>query len=214
MQRKNLSPRQIEALHSIAKHLSSKHCSPTIKQLAQALSISRTTAYEHIAVLREKGLLKASTGKARCLILTQEATRLLEQSHLQSQPELVEYAGDAVPLLGLVAAGEPIEAIQSDETLSLSSQFSGNNVFALRVSGDSMIDDDIRHGDYIICEKAASARNGQLAVLIVDNDTATVKRFYREKNHARLEPANADYQPIITSNCRVEAIVLGLVRKF
>lgn len=210
----NLSPRQIQALKAIADHKASQHCSPTIKQLAEILAISRTTAYEHIAALREKGLLKASTGKARCLTLTQSASQLLEQFELDVELDTVEYAGDSVPLLGLVAAGSPIEAIQSDQGLSLRDQFGSNDVFALRVAGDSMVEDDIQHGDYIICKKSQTARNGQLAVLIVDEDSATVKRFYREKDHARLEPANKDYQPIITSNCRVEAIVLGLVRTF
>jgi repressor LexA len=109
----------------------------------------------------------------------------------------------------------PLEAVESVECLSLSSSFgTGDDIFALEVKGDSMVNDDIHEGDYAICRRSSVADDGQLVVAIVDNENATLKRFYREKNQARLQPANDDYQPIYSDNCRIEAVVIGLVRKF
>jgi repressor LexA len=108
-----------------------------------------------------------------------------------------------------------VEAVENVEPLSLTSAFgSGDDIFALEVTGDSMIDEDIRQGDYIICRRSRVADDGQLVVAIVDDQNATLKRFYREKDHARLQPSNDDYEPIYTDNCRIEAVVIGLVRKF
>jgi repressor LexA len=139
--------------------------------------------------------------------------------------ELLNYAADhshdscprpstAIPFLGRVAAGLPIEAIENREHLSLSSHFgTSDDIFALEVKGDSMVGDDIRDGDYVICRRTSSADNGQLVVALVDNENATLKRFYREKTQVRLQPTNDDYQPIYSDNCRIKAVVVGLVRK-
>jgi len=134
-----------------------------------------------------------------------------------SEQGFPDYAAeiDGIPLAGNVAAGVPVEAIENVEFLSLNSAFgSGDGIFALEVSGDSMINEDIRQGDYVICRKSDVAEDGQLVVAIVDNENATLKRFYKEKNKARLQPANEDYQPIYTDNCRIEAVVIGLIRKY
>lgn len=209
----SLTPKQIQVLQSIKSHSSSKHYSPTIKQLAESLTVSRTTAFGHVAELRKKGMLKQSTGRAHSLILTQSASRLLDE--IEQEQDFIDYGNDSIPMLGRVAAGSPIEAISNEQQLSLTSYFgSTDNIFALEVAGDSMIDEDIRNGDYVICKKSQFANNGQLAIVIVDNDYATLKRFYKEKKAARLQPANKNYQPIYTDNCRIEAIVLGLVRRF
>jgi repressor LexA len=113
-----------------------------------------------------------------------------------------------------VAAGSPIEAVEDKDHLSLSSHFGSSDcLFALKVSGDSMVDDDIRDGDYVICHRTSLANDGQLVIAIVDEKEATLKRFYRESTQARLEPANDDYGPIYSDNCRIEAVVVGLVRK-
>jgi len=120
-----------------------------------------------------------------------------------------------IPLAGSVAAGVPVEAVENIESLSLNSAFgSGDDIFALEVTGDSMINEDIRQGDYVICRRSRVADDGQLVIAIVDDENATLKRFYREKDLARLQPANDDYKPIYTDNCRIEAIVIGLIRKF
>lgn len=213
MKQTNLSPRQLQVLQALAQFHRSKHYSATIAELAAQLALSRTTAFGHIAALREKGLLTKASNKARSLKLTNSALQLLEQFDCEPQNEDIQL--DGIPLIGSVAAGQPIDAIESNNAFSLATEFGhSDNIFALQVRGDSMIEDDIKNGDYVICKKTAFANNGQLAIVIVDDDTATLKRFYKEKSRARLQPANAEYDPIYTDNCRIEAIVVGLVRKF
>lgn len=145
--------------------------------------------------------------------LTSRALELLEQVPDAEENEDAEMGG-GMPLLGKVAAGVPIEAIENTSSLSLQSLFcGGEDTFVLEVSGDSMINDGIFDGDYIICRKSQVAENGQLVVAIVDNDNATVKRFYKENGGIRLQPANEKYEPLYPENCRIEAIVVGLIRK-
>jgi repressor LexA len=118
-------------------------------------------------------------------------------------------------MLGRVAAGRPIDAVTTQEHLSLPSQFgTDDNVFALQVCGDSMIDDGINDGDYVICKKTQNAATGQIVVALIDEETTTLKRFYPEKGRARLQPANDNYDPIYSSNCRIQAVAVGLVRRF
>jgi repressor LexA len=212
----NLTPRQLQTLHRIAHHLNKNPYSATISELARELKIARTTAFEHIASLREKNLLKGDRRKARSLRLTQKAKALLEKYNNHAAEDDYQNCTETgqMPLLGTVAAGQPIDAIENSESVSLQNCFgNAENVFALQVKGQSMIEEDIRDGDYIICKKAQSANNGQLAVVIVDDNTATLKKFYKEKNRARLQPANKEYQPIYTDNCRIEAVVIGLLRQ-
>jgi len=207
-----LTPRQLQLLQAIAAFRASRCYSPTIGELAGQLGISRTTAFEHIEELREKNLLSGSSRKARCLKPTSKAQKLLNRLTDGETHQNQSQAG--IPLLGRVAAGLPIEAIENTEQLSLDETFgAGDDIFALEVCGDSMIDDGIRSGDYAICRRASAAQNGQLVIAIVDNDNATLKRFYNEKTSARLQPANDDYRPILSSNCRIEGVVIGLVRK-
>ena len=215
-----LTPRQLQLLKAIASFQLNQCYSPTIAELASGLGVSRTTAFEHIVELQKKALLSASCGRARSLNLTSKAHKLLD--HLAahsveclSNSDTVSPDSAGIPLLGRVAAGAPIEAVENREFLSVDSYFaSGDDTFALEVTGDSMIDEGIRSGDYVICRKASSAENGQLVIAIVDNENATLKRFYKEKTNVRLQPANDDYQPIYSDNCRIQAVVTGLVRKF
>ena len=214
-----ITPRQLAVLKAIAQFEKNSYYSATIAELAIQLNVSRTTAFEHIASLREKGLLDgAEKNKARSLKLSKKASRLLNQidDDEQDTPAQSPAAVDpAIPLMGNVAAGTPIDAIEDKQYLSLASVFgNGDDIFALQVRGDSMIDEGIDTGDYVICKKSTQANNGQMVVAIVDEDTATVKRFYAEPNRIRLEPANQNYEPIYTDNCRIEGIVLGSVKRF
>ncbi|MFH1369771.1 MAG: transcriptional repressor LexA [Planctomycetota bacterium] len=229
-----LTPRQVQLLRAIAAFRSRDGYSPTIGELGEQLSISRTTAFGHIEQLRRKGLVSHLPKAARSLTLTSKARRLL--SRLTGHT--CETAGEkteGIPLAGTVAAGQPIEAVENKESISMTSYFgTGDDVFALEVRGDSMVGENIREGDYIICRRATAATDGQLVVAIVDNENATLKRFYRESPsspsasdsaeampdkpprrgwRARLQPANEDYEPIYTNNCRIEGVVIGLVRK-
>ncbi len=207
------TPRQLQLLKAVASFKASRYYSPTIAELACELGISRSTVFEHIAELRKKGLLSSSPAKARSLKLTSKAQKLLKNLAAYDSNYSTESQG--VPLVGKVAAGLPIEAIENTDRLSISSHFAtGDDVFALEVTGDSMTGDGICDGDYVICRKSPVANNGQMVVAIVDNENATVKRFYKEKDKVRLQPSNDDYNPIYSDNCRIEAVVLGLVRKF
>jgi len=207
-----LTPRQMQILKVTASFQANQYYSPTIAELAGELNISRSTVFEHIAELRKKDLLRTSPGKARSLTLTSKGQELL--SRLE-QPTTQPWPGsDGIPLLGAVAAGEPIEAIENAEQLSMQSYFGmGDDMFALEVRGDSMIDEDIRSGDYVVCRRTSTVSDGQLVVAIVDDENATLKRFYKEPSTIRLQPANDNYEPIYSDNCRIEAVVVGLVRK-
>jgi len=209
-----LTPKQLQVLRHIAAFQGNQRYSPTIADLASHLHLSRSTVFEHLGELQRKSLLTTSPGRARSLKLTPQGRRLLKSTQdRESQNE--EPAGDGVPLLGRVAAGLPAEAVENRDNLSLRSCFgTGDELFALRVSGDSMIEENIRPGDYVICRRAETARNGELVVALVNEGEATLKRFYKEADRARLQPANAAYEPIYSDNCRIEALVVGLLRKF
>jgi repressor LexA len=216
-----LTPRQLQLLKLVAGFQESRCYSPTLGEMASELNISRSTVFEHIAELRKKGLLCGSPNRARSLTLSLQAHELLS---CPGRDALQCFAGRSVPfnpsdpagipLAGRVAAGAPLEAVENIESLSLASCFGdGDDLFALEVTGDSMINEDIREGDYVICRRSRVAENGQLVIAIVDDENATLKRFYKEADRARLQPANDDYQPIYSDNCRIEAVVIGLVRR-
>jgi repressor LexA len=209
-----LTPRQLQLLQMVARFQENCCYSPTLAEMASELNISRSTVFEHLTELRRKGLLSGYQNKARSLKVSSRGQELLSELSGQSFPtDAAEIKG--IPLAGSVAAGVPTEAVENVESLSLNSTFgSGDDIFALEVTGDSMIDEDIRQGDYVICRRSRIADDGRLVVAIVDDENATLKRFYKEKHQARLQPANDDYQPIYSDNCRIEAIVIGLVRKF
>jgi repressor LexA len=208
-----LTPRQVQVLRLIACFYDRQRYSPTIAELAAKIGISRSTVFEHLGELQRKGLLSTSQGKARSLKLTSRGRGLLEHIDAgRSQED--DWRTRGVPLLGQVAAGLPREAVENVECLSLESCFGlGEDVFALEVSGDSMIEENIEPGDYVICRRSNVAAEGDLVVALVDENEATLKRFYRERDHIRLEPANANYQPVYTNNCHIEGVVVGLVRR-
>jgi len=212
-QSESLTRRQVQLVRAIACFQASQCCSPTIGELACELGISRSTTFGHIEELRRKGLLVSSTGRARSLKLASKAHDLLGRDGQDITGRQVDTI-QGIPLAGRVAAGMPIEAIEDTEKLSLGGCFGNtDDVFALEVRGDSMIDDDIRDGDYVICRRSVAANEGQLVIAIVDEENATVKRFHKDKGLVRLEAANEDYSPIYSDNCRIETVVVGLVRK-
>jgi len=205
-----LTPRQLQLLRMVVRFQENRSYSPTLAEMASELNISRSTTFEHIAELRKKGLLSGYPN----LKVSSRAHKLLSCLTDQSFHTYASEPG-GIPLSGRVAAGVPLEAVENVECLSLNSCFgTADDIFALEVKGDSMINEDIREGDYVICRRSSVADDGQLVVAIVDEENATLKRFYKEKNRARLQPANDDYQPIYSDNCRIEAVVVGLVRRF
>ena len=210
---KKITPRQLQVLNLLQNYHNRQCYSATIAEMAEHLGVSRTTAFEHIAGLREKGMITTSRGKARSLRLTTQASQLLD--NLDNSDQYNERSTGSIALLGNVAAGAPIDAIENRQELSLTSVFGDSDeVFALEVRGDSMIDAGLDTGDYVVCKRTSNATDGQIVVAIVDDDTATVKTFYQEANRIRLEPANENYEPIYTDNCRIEGVVLGSISKF
>jgi repressor LexA len=217
-----LTPRQLQVLRHIAAFHGSRCYSPTIAELATQLNLSRSTVFEHLNELQRKSLLTTSPGRARSLRVTAQGRRVLKNRRSAAATAEADSAAGGpwrpaggLPLVGRVAAGMPVEAVENRAELSLSACFgTGDDLFALRVSGDSMIEEDIQPGDYVICRRTDVAENGQLVVALVNEGEATLKRFYKEEDRARLQPANAAYEPTYSDNCRIEAIVLGLLRKF
>lgn len=148
------------------------------------------------------------------MTLASKAYKLLRQTANQDTTETFP-AEDGIPFAGRVAAGVPIEAVENKESLSLQNLFKSNSdIFALEVRGDSMTGEGIANGDFVICRKSSIADDGQLVIAIVDENNATLKRFYKEKTAVRLQPANEQYDPIYSRNCRIEAVVIGLIKKF
>jgi len=212
----NLTPAKLEILKIFQNYQSSKPFAPTIQELAQLLRKSRATVFEHCVGLQESGFLCASRGRARSLRLTDKAIGLLKSLCLpQEQAEDGDNLANSLPLVGMINAGLPAEAIENSERITLDTEFATGkgNTFALEVSGDSMINDNICPGDYVVCKQNAQPKNGDIVVAIVDDTEATLKRFYKEKKHIKLQPSNDKYQPIITKNCQVRGVVVGLIRK-
>ena len=210
-----ITPRQLEVLAAISRFEGRQCYSPTIAELASELNVSRTTVFEHVAGLRGKKLVTDSKGRARSSRLTAKARRLLEEYESSADVLAVGDNFGGIALLGKVAAGSPIEAVEDRQSLSLGDMFgTSDDVFALEVSGDSMIEEGIDSGDYVICKRSQSAGSGQIVVAIMDEEEVTLKRFYREKDRVRLEPANEAYDPIYSDNCKIEAVVIGLLHRY
>jgi len=197
-----LTPRQLEILTLIRDGRRSDGYSPTLQEIADELGISKITVFEHVEALHKKGLVTRRSNKARSLALTASA-RLPDE-----RPTLL-------PLVGRIAAGRPIEAIESPDNLDLEEVFTSRHpVGVLTVTGDSMIDEHIRDGDLVVYERRSNARNGDTVVALIDGDEATLKKFYREKNQIRLQPANPKYKPIYVRDVEIQGVVIGVIRRY
>lgn len=195
----NLTPRQKEILDFIQEYIASHDYAPSYREIAEFLHLSSiATVSDHIDNLKEKGYLTKDYNEARSLQLT---------------PRWDERTFE-VPLLGTIRAGAPIEAIRTNETIDIPKDMMGKNIFALKVRGDSMIEDGIFDGDYIVIEPTDNPHNGEIVVALIDNENATLKRFYRERDHIRLQPANSNYKPIRVKKVIVQGRVKGVIRKF
>lgn len=196
-----LTPRQLEILTMIRDGRRRDGYSPTLQEMADELGISKITVFEHVEALIEKGLVTRSTNRARSLEVT-------------GQAQFPDERPTRMALAGRIAAGSPIEAIENPETLDLEEVFSSRHpVRALQVVGDSMIDEHIREGDVVVYEQRSNARNGDTVVALVDGQEATLKKFFREKNRIRLQPANPKYQPIYARDVAIQGVVIGVIRR-
>jgi len=198
----NLTPRQLEIVNFIREYFADRGYAPTMQEIANHLGVSRPTVFEHIEALEAKGALQRQALRSRGIELAPE---------LAGKPS-------ALPLVGRIAAGQPIEAIEEPEVLDLESLFRGRpgETFVLQVRGDSMIEEQIRDGDYVIVEKRHDAGNGETVVALLDNGEATLKKLYREPDRIRLQPANAALRPIYVDpdGVRIQGVVIGVLRKY
>lgn len=201
-----LTDRQKDILDVIKKTTASKGYPPTVREIGAKVGLSSSaTTYFHLKKLEEKGYIKKDSSKNRTIEL------LVPNEYLQSNDKVVE-----VPLLGKVTAGSPIEAIEMpDEFFSLPVGLIPNKkeVFTLRVSGESMINVGIYDGDIIIVQKQNTANNGDTVVAMTEENTVTVKTFYKENGYIRLQPENDFMTPIILPTCTILGKVIGLYRK-
>jgi repressor LexA len=186
--------------------MNAKRLPPTIAEIGQQFNMSSSASVHSIlSALEREGLIKRIPNVSRGIELVPQ------ESASRSE-------GGEVPLLGLVAAGQPIEAILSHETVSVPRDMIGRGrMFALRVRGDSMIDENIQDNDIILVSSQQTAENGQVVVALIDGNYATVKKFYREAEFIRLEPANPQFKPIFIKTperIQIQGVVRGLIRNY
>ncbi|MDD4995385.1 MAG: transcriptional repressor LexA [Patescibacteria group bacterium] len=199
----NITKKQKGVLDFILNYIKDNGLSPSVREIAEELNLSSpATVHEHLQNLRDKGFLKIKPEKIRGL---EPAAGMLNLSR-----------AIALPLAGLITAGEPIEAVEERETMAVPADIvvDGANSYILRVKGRSMIEDGILDGDYVIVERNPSPKNGDVVVALLDNAYATLKRFYREAGRIRLQPANSAMQPIYVKDLIVQGVVKAVVRKF
>jgi repressor LexA len=176
-----------------------------MQELADQLGTSKVTIFEHVGALEKKRILRRDKHKARSLEIVADG------------PLPDEERSTKLPLLGNIAAGSPIEAVEQREEIDLEGLFQSNRgVYVLRVRGESMIEDHLCDGDFVVIERREQARNGEQVVALLDSGEATLKRFYREGNKIRLQPANATMEPRIVDadKCRVQGVVIGVLRTY
>lgn len=199
---RQLTPKQLRILRLIRDYQRKHGYSPTMQELADVLGVTKVTVFEHVSGLEKKGLLRRSKHRARSLELTPRV-------------EFPDESEGVLPLVGHIAAGAPIEAIENPELVDLDAIFSAPaGVFALRVRGDSMIDEQIRDGDLVVAERRETARDGETVVALLDDGEATLKKFYREGGRFRLQPANPNYSPIYLDSVRIQGVVIGVLRTY
>jgi len=201
---KVLTPRQRQILHFILQHIEAKGYPPTVREIGEAVNLSSSsTVHAHLCSLEEAGFIQ------RDAVLTR-AIKLLPAPGSKPKPQRVMN----IPIVGNVAAGNPILAIENcEDVFPIPQDFlSGGDGFMLRVRGESMIEEGIKDGDLVIVRIQPTVNNGEIAVVLIENE-ATVKTFYREDGRIRLQPANSAMKPIFVSDAQVVGKVVGLVRK-
>jgi repressor LexA len=205
----NLTPKQMRIFDFVRQFRVAHGYSPTMQEIADQLEVSKVTVFEHVEALVEKGALRRNPNKARSLSEVEDAI----------PPD--EGTGLVLPLIGRIAAGMPIEKCAQDEKLRLEEVFGGRTtarrgeMFALQVEGESMRDEGILDGDYVIVERRSTARNGERVVALLEDGETTLKTYFCEKNGMiRLQPANPDFEPIIVRECTVQGVVVGVLRRY
>ncbi len=203
----NLTPKQLRILKLIRDSRVRRGYSPTMQELADEIGVSKVTVFEHVEALIKKGALVREPNKARSLSIADGIAVPDESRPLK------------FPLVGKIAAGYPIEKVEDREEIDLGEllEVDGDNSdtgFALVVEGESMRDEGILDGDIIVLHRAQVARNGDRVVALLEDGSTTLKTFFKEDDHIRLQPANPDFEPIRVRFCQVQGIVKAVIRRY
>ena len=204
-----LTKRQKEVLNYLVSFLNKNGYSPSFEEIAHALKLtSLATVHKHLSTLEKKGFIRRGYNQSRSIEVVQLPKPVRD--------EILERHMSELPLAGRIAAGRPLEAVESNETISLSDFARGRNTYVLQVKGESMREDHILDGDYIVVEQTQVANTGEIVIALVGEDEATVKRFYREPGgKVRLQPANSEMTPIVvpSESVKIQGKVVGVLRK-
>ena len=198
-----LTKRQREILDYLNDFIAQHGYAPSLEEIGRQFNLSSlATVHKHLTNLQEKGFIRRAWNRSRSveLVPTRAGGRALE-----------------LPLLGFVAAGHPIEAVPGNETIAVPETLAGKrDSYVLRVKGDSMIEEQIRDGDYVIVEDRKSADNGEMVIALVGGLDVTLKKFYRENGRVRLQPANPTMQAIMVDpdQVQVQGVVVGMMRRY
>ena len=198
-----LTKRQREILDFLNEFIQQHGYAPSLEEIGRRFGLSSlATVHKHLTNLQEKGFIKRAWNRSRSveLVPTRIGARAIE-----------------LPLLGFVAAGSPIEAVATAESISVPEDLVGkHDTYVLRVRGDSMIDEQIRDGDYVIVEDRKTAENGEMVIALLGGSDVTLKKFYRENAHVRLQPANPAMQPLTVpaEQVQIQGVVIGVMRKY
>lgn len=205
-EKKELTPRQLEILNFIKKYLAEHGFPPAIREVCKGVGLnSPATVFAHIKKLEQMGYIRQTSKKSRTIEL------LVENEYAEKNLDVVK-----VPLLGKITAGNPITAIeQPNEYFQLPQSLipKKTDVFVLKVCGESMINKGIYDNDYVIVKREKSAKNGDIVVAMTDENEVTLKTFYKEKDHIRLQPENDTMEPLIFKNITILGKAIGLYRK-
>ncbi|HVJ05671.1 MAG TPA: transcriptional repressor LexA [Candidatus Saccharimonadales bacterium] len=206
-----LTKRQRQMYDFIAEFVQSNGYSPSFEEIGTAMGLSSlATVHKHINNLESKKLLRRDFNRSRSIDVLPLPDGIPERARAMA------VSGFELPLVGRIAAGRPIEQVETPETISLTDFTRAKDVFVLQVTGDSMQDEHIMNGDYVLVEKAQSAREGEIVVALVNGSETTLKRIYHAGNQIRLQPSNAAMQPIMVpaDTVRVQGRVVAVLRKY
>lgn len=206
-----LTKRQREVYDFIAGFVTKHGYSPSFEEIGGALGLhSLATVHKHVTNLEQKGLLKRDYNRSRSIDVVAESNTGAAVAPAIAAREL------ELPLVGRIAAGRPVEQVAQPETISLTDFTRSRDVFVLQVTGESMQDEHIVDGDYVLVEKTPTARNGEIVVALVEGSETTLKRFFKEGDQIRLQPSNAAMQPIIVpaQSVQIQGRVVGVLRKY
>ena len=199
-----ITRRQKEVIDFLSTFTTKHGYSPSYEEIAAGLGLnSLATVHKHVTNLQNKGMLQRAHNRSRSIDVIPQRKG--------GRPLM-----DRLPLMGRIAAGKPVEAIEHAETISLGDILGNRECYALEVRGDSMRDEHIMSGDYVLVERTRTAREGEIVVALIDGTDATLKRFFREGNQIRLQPSNSEMAPIyaLATSVAIQGKVLGVLRKY